>query len=300
VERVVLRALAKDPKKRFQTAGGLAAALEEAAIIRKAEPAVQRGEPSLQLVTGEGRRVLLTGVVGIGRHSDNQVQIPDPQVSRQHAQIRCQGVRCQIQDLGSRNGTFVNGKRLEPNIPHLLQQNDQIRLGSTVTFLVEMASAVAEPPKKPTAIQGRGPTPVPKTKNGGRSHVTLLLAGGIALLLALLCLATWLALTGGSLGPFSQGANSASQFGDRTIESVPGGSADEMAALLVVNATDQHLAFVIEATRIELDAGEGKAIWVAPGEYEYTVILESGEQRHEHGSWHAGDNGQLQLVTGGP
>ncbi|MEM6281231.1 MAG: FHA domain-containing protein [Chloroflexota bacterium] len=50
-------------------------------------------------------------------------------VSRTHALLRREGDRLLIQDLDSANHTFVNGKRLQPNMPHKLQHKDKLRLG---------------------------------------------------------------------------------------------------------------------------------------------------------------------------
>jgi pSer/pThr/pTyr-binding forkhead associated (FHA) protein len=40
--------------------------------------------------------------------------------------------RYQLIDLGSANGTYVNGERLEPHVPRLLRQGDRLRLGRVV------------------------------------------------------------------------------------------------------------------------------------------------------------------------
>jgi hypothetical protein len=53
-------------------------------------------------------------------------------VSRQHAVLRLQSKVLDIRDLGSSNGTFVNGVRLSPHQPHLLRDGDEIGLGKMV------------------------------------------------------------------------------------------------------------------------------------------------------------------------
>lgn len=50
-------------------------------------------------------------------------------VSRTHAIVRRESQRILIQDLNSANFTYLNGKRLVPNIPYPLQDGDQLRLG---------------------------------------------------------------------------------------------------------------------------------------------------------------------------
>lgn len=50
-------------------------------------------------------------------------------VSRRHAKIHQKGNRFYIEDVGSANGTFLNGKRLTPYLPHPLQEGDELQLG---------------------------------------------------------------------------------------------------------------------------------------------------------------------------
>jgi hypothetical protein len=51
-------------------------------------------------------------------------------VSREHCALEMVAGRLQVTDLGSVNGTFINGTRLDPNIPHLLKNGDELMLGS--------------------------------------------------------------------------------------------------------------------------------------------------------------------------
>lgn len=53
-------------------------------------------------------------------------------VSRRHAKITRRGNEVLIEDLGSVNGTFVNGKRLTPYLPHPLHNGDELQLGKLV------------------------------------------------------------------------------------------------------------------------------------------------------------------------
>ena len=63
----------------------------------------------------------------IGRESDNFIQLVEPPVSKHHAEIRPSENGWCIRDLGSRNGTFVNGKRVEQAV---LGNGDRIIVGS--------------------------------------------------------------------------------------------------------------------------------------------------------------------------
>jgi diguanylate cyclase (GGDEF)-like protein len=69
----------------------------------------------------------------LGRAGDNTIQWHDVSVSRHHAAIRVddEGVT-RLADLGSTNGTFVNGRRLAPDAPVRLQDGDRIRLGTSI------------------------------------------------------------------------------------------------------------------------------------------------------------------------
>ncbi|MCZ7544982.1 MAG: FHA domain-containing protein [Anaerolineae bacterium] len=53
-------------------------------------------------------------------------------VSRRHAAIRASGDRLNLWDLGSSNGTFLNGQRLAPDRPYTLHDGDEVRLGQMV------------------------------------------------------------------------------------------------------------------------------------------------------------------------
>ncbi|MCL5103381.1 MAG: FHA domain-containing protein [Armatimonadetes bacterium] len=82
---------------------------------------------------------LVNGVNTIGRREGNSIVIPDPYCSGQHAELLAEDGRFTITDLGSTNGTLVNGVKLEPNMPRELQPGDEITLGRPV-FKIEVAS----------------------------------------------------------------------------------------------------------------------------------------------------------------
>jgi DNA-binding winged helix-turn-helix (wHTH) protein len=84
----------------------------------------------------ETRQVPLTeGNNIVGRGVDAAVWIDAPGVSRHHAQIVVRHGEAMVEDLGSKNGTYIAGHRV--TIPHRLADGDQIRLGSVViTFRI--------------------------------------------------------------------------------------------------------------------------------------------------------------------
>jgi diguanylate cyclase (GGDEF)-like protein len=69
----------------------------------------------------------------LGRSQESGVRLVEPSVSRHHATIVAEpdGV-ARLTDLGSTNGTFVNGRRLDPLAPHRLRDGDRVRLGGSV------------------------------------------------------------------------------------------------------------------------------------------------------------------------
>lgn len=87
----------------------------------------------------EGRQVpLAQGENVVGRASDAEVWLDAPSVSRNHARITVSGQDATVEDLESKNGTFVGGDRI--TTPCRLADGDQIRLGSVVvTFRIPPA-----------------------------------------------------------------------------------------------------------------------------------------------------------------
>jgi hypothetical protein len=85
--------------------------------------------PGLDFVILDKEKVyqLKVGVNTIGRLSDNDVPIPDPYLSRRHCAILVHAAgNCEIYDVASKNGTFINGTRIEGRTP--LNSGDEIRM----------------------------------------------------------------------------------------------------------------------------------------------------------------------------
>jgi hypothetical protein len=90
-------------------------------------------EQEIAVLTFDGTRHEVTQrVVVLGRSRDCDIQLADANVSRRHAELRQEGASYWIVDLGSTNGTEVNGKRVKRA---KLADGDTITLGSTkITF----------------------------------------------------------------------------------------------------------------------------------------------------------------------
>lgn len=51
-------------------------------------------------------------------------------LSRKHARIRRNGLQLELEDTGSRNGTFVNEQRIDPHVPYVVRNGDLVRFGN--------------------------------------------------------------------------------------------------------------------------------------------------------------------------
>lgn len=78
------------------------------------------------------RHEIRAGITTIGRAKENDFVISDALVSRLHAQIRLDGDRCTIRDLGSGNGTFLNGERIDRETR--LRPGDVVRIAESQEF----------------------------------------------------------------------------------------------------------------------------------------------------------------------
>ncbi|GAB4481242.1 MAG: hypothetical protein Kow0088_23370 [Anaerolineales bacterium] len=73
--------------------------------------------------------------INIGRDPSNDLVISDAEVSRKHARLIWQSGAYLLEDLGSTNGTFINGQRLLG--PHVMRPGEVIQLGENVTLVFE-------------------------------------------------------------------------------------------------------------------------------------------------------------------
>lgn len=98
------------------------APLSEQIAIAQLRPAVEGTDP---IYVGEG-------TITIGRRAGNDIVITgDPYISGRHCDITCDASGCYLTDVGSTNGTTVNGTRLEPHQKQLLLDGDAVSIGQT-------------------------------------------------------------------------------------------------------------------------------------------------------------------------
>jgi pSer/pThr/pTyr-binding forkhead associated (FHA) protein len=122
----------------------------------------------LQVVKGRSASTTLklrNGVTSIGRHDDCLIRIKSSLVSRKHCELFEAGGKLAIRDLGSSNGTFVNGKKI--NGQQVLKPGDELTVGA-VTLRVSRLDG--------QALQSAQSTPLP-TKNASDTAVN---AGPVA------------------------------------------------------------------------------------------------------------------------
>ena len=97
-------------------------------------------------------------VLTIGRDASNQISINDAEISRKHSQLVLQGGKYVLTDLGSTNGTFVNGQRVTGQ--HVLQSGEVISLGEQINLLFE---AVTESDPNATMLSSGKPPAVARS-----------------------------------------------------------------------------------------------------------------------------------------
>jgi hypothetical protein len=136
----------------------------------------------------------------IGRDASNAVAINDAEVSRKHARLTFQGGKYVLEDLGSTNGTFVNGQRLVG--PVVLKAGDVVSLGEQIVLMYDAIStdpgatiatsrkAMPPPPVQPSAPAYAPPPTAAYSAPpaaGGRTNTTPIFIGAGVLLFLCLC-----------------------------------------------------------------------------------------------------------------
>jgi pSer/pThr/pTyr-binding forkhead associated (FHA) protein len=114
----------------------------------------------LQVKSGplEGKTIEVTGDLVLGRaDADADIAIDDAEISRRHCVVRQLSGAIEIEDLGSKNGTFVNGGRIDG--PTRAGGGAEIRLGATV---IEVEGVIPVEPTQVTTPADRDATIIGK------------------------------------------------------------------------------------------------------------------------------------------
>jgi serine/threonine protein kinase len=168
LEGVMLKALQKDPARRYPDARSMAAEINEAvpentlqqvpkadtqqgavSLLTQYKPALaetlgpvfaQQFPPSPSDLAYDRIQILSTdrtirtmlvksNILLVGRDADNDIQLDDQSISRHHARIEFDGTQYRIIDLKSTNGVFQEGAKLLPGIPEIWSIGKTVRIG---------------------------------------------------------------------------------------------------------------------------------------------------------------------------
>jgi hypothetical protein len=101
--------------------------------------------PCLMVISGRGEgdlyKVKSGETLTIGRGEEAGICLQDNGISRIHARILCDGEEVTIEDLNSRNGTFVEGKRIRS---HRLKAEDLVSIGGTTILKFSLVDEIEE------------------------------------------------------------------------------------------------------------------------------------------------------------
>jgi len=148
----------------------------------------------------------------IGRDATNEIVINDAEISRRHARLTFQGGKYVLEDLGSTNGTFVNGQRLAG--PRVLKAGEVVSFGEQIVLVFEAttidsgatmispraAAAVPSaprpstpPPPPPAEYAGSVPaSPVPIGSGPAKKmNLTPIIIGAVVFLMLCCCIAVF-------------------------------------------------------------------------------------------------------------
>ena len=144
--------------------------------------------------------------ITIGRDSTNEIVINDAEVSRRHARLTFQGGKYVLEDLGSTNGTFVNGQRLAG--PRVLKSGEVVSFGEQIVLVFEATNIdagatmvspraaavpsvqrpIAPPPPPPLDYAGSVPaSPVAVAPTPLYRNNTVLIVAAVVVLLSICC-----------------------------------------------------------------------------------------------------------------
>ena len=139
----------------------------------------------MRLVVEQGKLAghgfdLARSVIVIGRGQDCDIILDEHQVSRHHARLQQTPQGWMLLDLGSTNGTQVNGQQLRAHEPYALQPGDRVALGTAILALQQ------------PAVGGAGPQ---ESQQRGKPHPALLIAGAVLIAVVLVGIVVVLVLS---------------------------------------------------------------------------------------------------------
>ena len=115
----------------------------------------------LQVVRGRSASTTLKltdNVTSLGRHDDCVIRIKSSQVSRRHCELFEVGGQLMLRDLGSSNGTYVNGKRVTGE--QAVKHGDELTVGAVTFRVAKLGQPASALPASPASQPKAGDTAV--------------------------------------------------------------------------------------------------------------------------------------------
>jgi adenylate cyclase len=113
---------------------------------------VEEQQQNAWLERSNGEKVLIRGSCFIGRSTTSNLVLPSEKVSRRHAMIQTQGTEFWLVDLGSANGTYLNGRRVGQ--PCRLNDRDRMMIGD-FQFVFRSNATVQQEARMETTVDGK-------------------------------------------------------------------------------------------------------------------------------------------------
>jgi serine protease Do len=132
--------------------------------------------------------------ISLGRSPESTFMLQDPRISARHAVVRRQDGKVTVQDLGSANGTYVNGDAVEGNDRREVKAGDEIQLGETIIVVSSGAPGGTGLGPAPTVM---GSVPSDVREQSRKSTRNLIIVGVVAVLAAGIAAAIALTRDGG-------------------------------------------------------------------------------------------------------
>jgi DNA-binding winged helix-turn-helix (wHTH) protein len=109
-------------------------------IAQEGPPRPATSRARCYLISTQSELMLMEGANVVGRAPDATIQLDSPGVSRHHARIVVSGAEATLEDVSSKNGTYLDGTRITSRVP--LSDGSQIRIGTVLlTFRVTTPTA---------------------------------------------------------------------------------------------------------------------------------------------------------------
>ena len=162
IDDVVARTMAKDPVARYARAVELVGAAVQALAVAPASTGLAGLRLLVTAGPASGEEIDVVEVLEIGRITVGAGALAgDPELSRQHARIARAGEAFVIDDLGSTNGTIVNGQPVAA--PRALETGDTIEVGTTTLTVEVVGGEPAQPAEEaPSPIAADVEEPPPR------------------------------------------------------------------------------------------------------------------------------------------